>query len=75
MILSVSSPSIEEPRKVYPDRLRECLGNSTARRAWVEENEAVVSSKTSVSTPSSRPGRVLGVSIIGEQAEELIHIG
>jgi pyruvate/2-oxoglutarate dehydrogenase complex dihydrolipoamide dehydrogenase (E3) component len=44
-------------------------------KSVVEENEAVVSSKTSVSTPSSRPGRVLGVSIIGEQAEELIHIG
>jgi len=74
MILSVSSPSIEEPRKVT----RSFTGmpwEFNRPKSVVEENEAVVSSKTSVSTPSSRPGRVLGVSIIGEQAEEPIHIG
>ena len=44
-------------------------------KSVVREYEAGVSSKTSVLTPSSRPVRALGVSIMGEQAEELIHIG
>ena len=52
MILSVSSPSIEEPREVT----RSFTGmpwEFNGPKSVVEENEAVVSSKTSVSTPSS----------------------
>jgi hypothetical protein len=65
MILSVSSPSIEELRKVT----RSFTGmpwEFNGPKCVMGENEAVVSSKTLVSTPFSRPGRVFGVSIIGE---------